>query len=234
MEAKKLDRQQENLLRAYGQIERAEENSRKVVFVASTEARDRHGTVIPIDAWRLDNFDANGIAAYMHETSGDWWSGRAADPDYILGPARVWVDTKAKQLMVEIDFEDEENDKNPLSEKIYRKVLRGTLKAVSVGFRALKGHWGLQEDGEDTGTYYFDEVELLEVSVVNIPSNPEAVKRSYDQFLSSTKGESMEDTKQKDTTKDVEADRSEESKSAKIIELENDRARLNLLKIQSR
>lgn len=227
MEARTSERQQENLLRAYGQISRVDEDSRKVVFVASTEARDRHGTIIKMSAWRLDNFNANPITAYMHETSGDWWSGRAADPDFILGPGRAWIEDG--NLMIEIDFEDEETDKNPLAEKIYRKVRKGTLRAVSVGFRAMDGHFGRMEDDEDTGTYYFDDVELLEVSVVNIPSNPEALKRSYDTFLSKVRQEpppTQEETQKETST--------EEDNSAIIRELEHDRARLDYLKLQAK
>lgn len=185
--------------------------------MASTEARDRHGTVIPISAWRLDAFNSNPVIPYMHETSGDFWSGRAADPDYIIGYGRAWIE--GKKLMVEIDFEDQENDLNPLAEKIYRKVLKGSIRAVSVGFRYIKGHMGVLENKEDTGTFYFDEVELLEISVVNIGSNPEALKERYVRFL--------------DGVTDRDLPELPKAIDTKIIELEQDQARLKLLKLSA-
>ena len=229
MGAPKLEPPQENLLRAFGLIERAGEDGRKMTFIASTEARDRHGTVIPIDAWRLDNFNKNPIIAYMHETSGDFWSGRPADPDYILGPGKAWIE-KSK-LMVEIDFEDQENDLNPLAEKIYRKLKKGSIRAVSVGFRYLKGHWGLQEDGEDTGTYYFDEIELLEISVVNIPSNPEALKERFTRFLNSVRATPEAEVTTTGTEEQTDDPEPAKPDGAKLIELEHDQARLNYLKL---
>ena len=38
------------------------------------------------------------------------------------------------------------------------------------------GHRGNKDDGEDPELYYYHGQELLEISVVNIPSNPEALK----------------------------------------------------------
>lgn len=171
----------DGVLRAFCDIRevRMDEENRKATFVISTEARDRHGTVIKLAAWRLDNYNNNGIVAYMHETSKSWWSEDAPDPDYIIAKGRAWVEDG--QLMGEAEFEPAEI--NPLAEKIYGKVKFGSLKATSVGFKSHKGHWGVADDGEDTGTYYFDDVELLEFSIVNIPSNPEALKR----FLESRK-----------------------------------------------
>lgn len=150
------------------------EETRTVEFVISDETRDRHGTVIPISAWQLDNFNKNGVAGYQHDVYG---SGEP-NPDKILGPARAWVE--GESVIGSITFETP--DVNPLADKLLKKVLNGTLKAVSVGFRELeKGKWGEKERGEDiagkNATYYFGKVELLEFSIVNIPSNPNALRR---------------------------------------------------------
>ena len=58
-------------------------------------------------------------------------------------------------------------------------MLFGSINAVSVGFAATEpGHWGQERAGEDPDVYYYNGQELMEVSVVNVPSNPDAVKRS--------------------------------------------------------
>ena len=84
---------------------------------------------------------------------------------------------KGKKLMVDVEFEPA--DINPLADKIYKKLQFGSLNAVSVGFMATDGEWGEGEEslsGENP-TYYYKSQELLEVSVVNIPANKNALKK---------------------------------------------------------
>ena len=148
---------------------RASGEDRQVKFIFSTDAKDRHGTRINSEGWRLDNFNKNGIASFQHRAYGD------PDPDMIIGKAQAWESDG--RLVGTIDFETE--DVNPLADKLYKKVRAGTLNAVSVGFVEYSGHWGHDEekraDGEDADTYYFDDIELMEISLVTVPSNPEAL-----------------------------------------------------------
>jgi len=148
---------------------RASNEDRKVKFIFSTDAKDRHGTRINPEGWRLDNFNKNGIASYQHRAYGD------PDPDMILGPVEAW--TSNRSLVGTIDFESA--DINPLADKLLKKVNNGTLNAVSVGFIEHGGHWGQDEERghpeEEKDTYYFDDIELMEVSLVSVPSNPEAL-----------------------------------------------------------
>ena len=148
---------------------RASNEDRKVKFIFSTDAKDRHGTRINPEGWRLDNFNKNGIASFQHRAYGD------PDPDMIIGKASAWGSDG--RLVGTIDFETE--DVNPLADKLYKKVLAGTLNAVSVGFVEHDGHWGQDEErgskDEEPNTYYFDDVELMEISLVTVPSNPEAL-----------------------------------------------------------
>lgn len=176
-------------LRLFPKTEIRAKEDRKIQFVISDESKDRHGTVIRLGAWNLDNFNKNGIVAYQHETNS--WSKN--DPDYIIGKGRVWVEEN--QLIGEVEFETE--DINPLAEKIFKKVQFGTLSATSVGFMPTKGHWGKKEAGEDIHTFYFDEVDLLEFSIVNIPSNPNAVKRSFEDFIKEQKANNNNFSKRK-------------------------------------
>ncbi len=162
----------DKVLRTYCPLQLRETgtDSRKRQFVISTESKDRHGTVIPLSAWNLDNYNRNGIVAWSHETSGSFM-GTPLDPDNILGSGRAWKEDGV--LMGEVDFETKET--NALADKILRKIDAGTLRAASVGFAARAGHWGKRADDEDPDTFYFDDVDLMEFSIVPIPSNPEAV-----------------------------------------------------------
>jgi len=148
--------------------------NRTVEFIISTNNKDRHGTVLNMDGWNLENYNLNGIVGYNHEVYG------STDPDLILGIGKAHTEGEGddKKLIGTVTFETE--DVNPLAEKIFKKVMNGTLKATSVGFTpvAVNGKYG-EERG---GTYYYYGQELLEFSIVNIPSNPKAVKRSAEEM----------------------------------------------------
>lgn len=151
---------------------RADEN-RQVEFTLSTGSKDRHNTILNQDNWKLDNYRKNPVVFWSHEVAGGLFT--APNPDNLIGKSlKVWVEGSgsSKELVARMQFEDPEI--NPLAEKIFRKVLFGSLSMASVGFLEI-GKGKLSADKE---TYYFEGQELLEWSIVGIPSNPEAGKRS--------------------------------------------------------
>lgn len=152
------------------------EETRTVQFVISNSTRDRHRTVLDPTKWQLDNFNRNGIVGYQHNVYGDGMCA-GPNPDDVIGRGRAFLE--GDQLIGEVTFEPA--DINPLAEKIFRKVLFGSLRATSVGFAELgKGKYGTGKEarGGTEETYYFAGQELLEFSIVNIPSNPDATKRA--------------------------------------------------------
>lgn len=158
------------------EIRKRNEETRTITFVASDGARDAAGTVLNQDGWSLKRYDKNPIVGYQHEVYGGW---DGSDPDNVIGKARAYVEDG--QLLADITFEPK--DVNEKAEKIYKKLLFGSLNAVSVGFRSIgKGRWGEGEEAIDGSnpTYYYAGQELLEISVVNIPSNPNAVRRAME------------------------------------------------------
>ena len=159
------------------EIRKVDEEARTVEFVASDNSVDSYGTVLPVDKWDLTRYQNNGIVGYMHDVYGDSWT-KSADPDDVIGKGVAFIEDG--KLIVRITFEPA--DLNPKSDKIFRKLQFGSLHAVSVGFRATaKGHKGDEERGEDPNVYYYAGQELLEVSVVNIPSNANALKRALEE-----------------------------------------------------
>ncbi len=196
----------EQAKRTFGQVREFDrkkaEETRIIPFTFSTDARDRHGTRLNMLGWSLDNFNSNGIAGYMHNVYGGGMC-EGPNPDDVIGSAKAWIEDN--ELRGEINFE--EKDLNPLADKIFRKILRGTLKAVSVGFIDIgEGRWGEGReaiDGEEP-TWYFAGQELLEISVVNIPSNPEALRRSFSQQTSRALGYVFEMMGRKYTLSDIE------------------------------
>lgn len=148
---------------------------RMVEFVISDETRDRHKTVIRNKAWDLEAFRANPIAGWSHSVYG----GRDWNPDNFIGR---WDNVRSEdgQLVGALRFEDGET--NPLADKLFRKVQNGTINAVSVGFMPGGGHYGEEDEarGGTNETYYFDSAELVEVSLVGIPSNKNARKKALE------------------------------------------------------
>lgn len=154
----------------------AAELNRTIEFIISSSDKDRHGTVLNMKGWNLDNFNANPIVGYQHNVYGHNLC-YPDNPDNVLGPGRAYLE--GDKLIGSVTFETKEI--NPLAEKIFQKVLNGTLRATSVGFLETgEGRYGEGEEraGGKQETYYFDGQELLEFSIVNIPSNPKAVGRS--------------------------------------------------------
>lgn len=122
-------------------------------FVASTQTVDRHGERILVSAWDLTNYKKNPIILFGH----DAWS-----LDNAIGKA-IAVEITDKELIIDVVF----SKANERAQKIKAMVEEGVLNMVSVGFIPKK--WE-DIDGIPTVT----EAELLEVSIVQIPANPEA------------------------------------------------------------
>lgn len=174
---------------------RKKEDERTITFVASDSTRDSAGTVLNQDNWDLTRFNSNGIIGYQHKVYGGWDD--TDNPDNVIGKGHAYVEDG--KLMVDITFEPKEI--NELAEKIYQKVLFGSLRAVSVGFLPIgKGRFG---EGADAETYYFAGQQLLEVSVVNIPANPNALRKSMEaenDFLEAERKRLLEEAKVEEPT----------------------------------
>ena len=128
-------------------------------FVASDETVDRYDEVIAADGWQLDNYQKNPVFQNSH---------RYGDIAFTLGKARVTA-VKDGKLYQRIEFATEANPMADIAYKLYRG---GFLNAVSVGFIPLS--WLPGEPGSGVARRYTKQ-ELLEVSAVSIPANPNAL-----------------------------------------------------------
>jgi phage head maturation protease len=139
--------------------------SRRRSFVASSETVDRYNTIIKAAGWDLAAYNRNGVVLFGHDS-------RALPIG--KGVARV----EGTQLILDVDFFDEST--NPVAEQSLR-ILDAGVMGVSVGFRALEA---IENNSRLTGDKWKDmfeppldflRSELLEVSVVPIPANPDAL-----------------------------------------------------------
>lgn len=211
------------------EVRKDETGARKMTFVASDGTRDSAGTVLNQDGWRLERFNKNGVIGYQHKVYGSWSD--TDNPDNVIGKGYAYV--KDGKLLVDVEFEPAEI--NELAEKIYQKLLFGSLKAVSVGFLPVgRGQWGKDEESLDgkNPTYYYAGQELLEISVVNIPANPNALKKGLEGVedeLAQLRSEAEADNAPEPEQNPEEKNQEEVTPIMRQLELEVQIARASLL-----
>jgi len=131
-----------------------EENGKQYIEgVASDETLDRAGDVILADAWQLDNFQKNPVLLWAH--------------DYKTPPIgkveNIWVEDG--KLRFRATFADTD-----FAREIGKLYADGYLNTFSVGFLPVE-----YTPNKETGGYIYKKVELLEISAVPVPANPNAV-----------------------------------------------------------
>jgi len=154
--------------------------TRIIPFTLSTPTRDRYHTVLNQSNWQLDNYRKNPVVGYMHNLYGDICN--PPDPDDVIAMDKGIAVQDIDGILTLTGMPNfEPASINMVADKIFRKILLGTLRAASVGFNEIgEGEWGSEEEaeGEERETYYFVGQELWEYSIVSIPANPDAVKKS--------------------------------------------------------
>ena len=123
--------------------------------VGSDDSVDRHGDKINPKGWDLTNFKKNPVIMLNHDYS-----------QFPIGKA-VNVKRSKNSLVFDIQF----SKTLPLAQEAFGLVKEGIMKAWSVGF--LVKEWATA--GSE---YTIDSMELLELSLVGIPANPNALLNS--------------------------------------------------------
>lgn len=130
--------------------------------VASSEKIDRDGDSIPLDAWQWDEFSRNPCILLNH----------SRETPAIAKATKLWKDYNTRRLMVDIEFPKPGTFE--LSDAVRGLLKFGAMSCLSVGFMG-KGTQPLKDEyGEYTGGRLYTDVELLEISIVNTPSNTDA------------------------------------------------------------
>ena len=137
------------------------EEERLVDVVVSDETRDHYEDVIEVNGWKFDFFTKNPVVLYDH-----WYS-----VEGIVGHSvRWWVESG--QLLSWDKFDPPESNK--ASEMVFAKILSGSLRTVSVGFKPVAWKKILDDEGNWRGSFRYTEQQKLEHSWVAIPANPSA------------------------------------------------------------
>jgi HK97 family phage prohead protease len=141
-------------------------------FRSSDQTLDRYQEVITVAGWKLDNYRKNPVVQNAHS----YWSladtiGKALITEVRLGTQNSEPET---YLFQRIQFAVEEN---PMAKLAYGLYKGGFLNAVSVGFIPIRWEDSPSSSSSSSSLIRrkYLEQELLEVSAVSIPANPNAL-----------------------------------------------------------
>jgi HK97 family phage prohead protease len=124
-------------------------------FVLSDSTPDRHGDVV-MPNFRLENFSRNPVCLFSHR------------PDFIVGKwSRLRVEKGALRGRLQLA----PKGISQRLDEVIALVEHNLLRAVSIGFRPIESRPRYQEGG-----VVFECSELVEVSLVAIPSNSNALR----------------------------------------------------------
>lgn len=139
-------------------------------FVISTAGEDRSVDIVRQKGIRLDNYKANPVVLYGHGFGGVQFPiGRSADDDGKLHVTRKENRTEATCFFAQSSWE---------AMQVFQLVEEKILNCASVHIDPIKATRRYAEDGR-TGLD-IEECDLLEWSIVDIPCNPEAVRKILD------------------------------------------------------
>lgn len=142
-----------------------DKDSRKFRFTISTASVDRDGDTINPKGFDLKSFKKNPVVLFGHDSSRPP-VGRASD-----------IKVEDGSVKATVEFMDNDIDTSGFSDMIFRMIRGGFLKATSVGF--LPKDFDISEDPDRNSGFFpgidFNKQELLEFSIVPVPSNPEAL-----------------------------------------------------------
>ena len=130
-------------------------------FVASDETTDRYGDVVRVAGWELSNYKRNPIVLFQHQPS---------NPVGIA--SKVWIDGKKLMSRVKLAVEGT----SPFIDSLRKLLAQKIIRAVSVGFMPTADPRYIRDPENDRviGLEFVGQ-ELMEISLVSIPANPNAL-----------------------------------------------------------
>ncbi len=153
------------------QVKAVEGKDRVLEFIGTTESTDRDNEVIKADAWQVDRYVKNPVVQWAHNYQ---------EPP--IGKTLSIRKSAKNETIFEIEFASKETYE--FADTIFKLCKGGFLSATSVGFIPIESLPGKKEGDPDRT---FTKVELLEISIVPVPSNPEALVTARSQGLITVK-----------------------------------------------
>lgn len=135
------------------------EESREVDFVCSTETQDTYGTILRQN-WDLSRFDRNPVVLWAHQSR-----------ELPIGSA---TKTRVENGELVATIKIATAEANPKAENVWQSIRQKTLRGISVGFYPRQVR---EEKIDDKWVVILDDIELLELSITPLPSNPDALAK---------------------------------------------------------
>jgi len=147
---------------------------RATIFV---NERARQGPDLDIAGLQLENYMRNPVVLWSHDMSG-----KTESAGLPIGRTNRLTNTDGK---IEVDFEFLTDD--PFADRVRNAWDKGFLKAASVSWLPLES-----EESED-GHQRDVRSDLLEWSIVSVPSDPDAVRQIYSRMMEGLLTEKVDD-----------------------------------------
>lgn len=132
-------------------------------IIGSTPVIDRMGDTIMQEGWDLKDYKENPVILWGHNMD---------EEKMPIGKAlKVWIEGKGADAKLKFKVQFDLADS--FAAQVYRKIKDGFINTVSVGF--LPTEWEELEPGNFWGGLKYTKQSLLELSVVPVPANPQAL-----------------------------------------------------------
>jgi hypothetical protein len=155
-------------LRSESSIADVDEQTMSATFIITTGSADRDGDVVVPSGCHYENYARNPVVFFDHQEEVSIPIGVSEDPG-----GRCTIQVNDDHVRGTVYFHGETPESNLIFRLVSRKNLHGIwqpqLRTCSIGFMPLEGYPREGERG-----YVFPEWDLLEWSIVGLPSNPQA------------------------------------------------------------
>ena len=141
-------------------IKAVDKQNRTIEMIGSTENADRVGDRMFMSGVQLQNYLKNPVVLANHNYGSD-------EKPTVIGKA-LEVRVQDNQLLFKIQFAETDNAMD-----WFYLYANGYMNASSIGFTPI------EYTANDFGGYDFTQWELLELSLVAVPCNQNAIQRAY-------------------------------------------------------
>lgn len=155
------------MIKFYTEMEiKTAKEERTVEFIASKEIVDRDGDIVKVAGIDIKNYKKDPVVLWAHDHRGL----------PVAKSIRTW---KTRDGLLKIKPQFPEMEVYAFADTVYKLVKGGYLNTVSIGFIPNYEKIEHVDPKKNKGaSRIYNEVELLEVSIVPVPSNPEALIQS--------------------------------------------------------
>lgn len=153
-----------------GAVTRSDDPAGPIVWTLSDASKDRYGDVVSTDGHQLENFQRNPVLLWAHDYN--------APPVGRLSKVGVVGEGESARLQGTMAADDwVPREVQPFAWSVEQMVRLGFLNAVSIGFLPEEFTYN------DDWSMNFKRQELLEVSVVPVPANANALAEARSKGL---------------------------------------------------